>query len=1132
MPKVQPDHFPQSLQLESLEPRLLLSLDLHWTEPDLSDLSHPGYEDPDAFFSDPRFSQLYADAHYGPLPASFFTDTLETGPAFDLSTTGADQPLPDLAAPSAPAAGARVLVLDFDGATVHSRSGDFWLGSSSITIPAFDLSLFGWDGQEAQSISQVLQFVAEDYAAYNLYVTTTAPASGEYSVIYVGGAADWFRPDSGIIGVATYDVGNRDNSNYGFAFSEELGIYASYSGGQLIRFSEYLSNLISHEAGHTFGLNHVADTSYIMNPYLSVSPRQSMFGAGAIPGSSAYQDSQTLLGTNLGYDHGPDDFTSTTAILPGAQNGIIERRDDVDTFSFTPAASGATTFDISTTAFANLDATLRLTRASDEQILAECDDHYGDPDPFITFNALAGETYLFTISSTLNRSSGRYSFNLAFQDCPPVPDLVVTDSLNLADDALLDFAPIMAGATTNASVTLHNAGSADLLVTGADVEGPFTVDPVLYAPNPADDITIPAGASLELTVAFTPTAVGSFSGQLIVTSTDPDLPLNQLTLTGQATEPLPDIAAAALVEFAPVTRGQSASASLQLANTGLEDLVVYALDITSPFTVAAGWQGDSLVVPAGDAANLELNMSSIVRGPVNGAITFYSNDPDEAALTVQLTGQVLGGLLAVHENAQIPDDNQIDLGLIRVGESSTTPITLTNNGDADLVVTSIAVPAPFTVELALPQDGLSLSPGESLTFNTAFMPEDLGNAAANLVVTTDDPETPTASLALNAVGIGGILDIHEADGLDDGLLNAGQFQTGQNSSHQAWTLTNNGTAAIHVELAFANGSHFRLDDHYFDLDPGQTYIVNLIVDSHWAGPIADALTLTADDLAATSATLNLSAQGHAVLAQRRPYRFIDQSGDRVTVILSGDATGILTLGDTGQPDIESIQIEGATGRDSLRILTRGRTRVDSINANGDFANILAPDADFVGNGLHLDGSAIRLNLGNLLAGADLYIAGNVSSLRAQSIIGDSLLNVAGDLRNFQANEFDGATLHANSLQHAAFLELYDGDLEVTTGDLGSLLVRHGSLAGSVNVAGSIRSLLVSNGDVLASVSADADICRILAPRGSVNSNIQAGQNIYRILAHTAQNANIYAGHEILRYSFRVDPTNTTLTSGQ
>ena len=184
------------LQLETLNPRLLLSISADWftqqdwVEPDIpAEFIKSGYELPDVTYSDPTFwgpAQEYtADADFAsPVIISITGDADEHSVACscpaclglsDVSqdhsqddpfaeATGDEQEFP----PADHAEGGYVLYLDFDGERVYSRIGDFWLGGNYVDIPAYDLSTFGWEGRENESIEYIAEFIREDYAAFNI----------------------------------------------------------------------------------------------------------------------------------------------------------------------------------------------------------------------------------------------------------------------------------------------------------------------------------------------------------------------------------------------------------------------------------------------------------------------------------------------------------------------------------------------------------------------------------------------------------------------------------------------------------------------------------------------------------------------------------------------------------------------------------------------------------------------------------------------------------------------------------------------------------------------------------------------------------------------------------------------------
>ena len=100
-----------------------------------------------------------------------------------------------------------------------------------------------------------------------------------------------------------------------------------------------------------------------------------------------------------------------------------------------------------------------------------------------------------------------------------------------------------------------------------------------------------------------------------------------------------------------------------------------------------------------------------------------------------------------------PDSH--DFGEIAVGESAMAIVTLTNGGNEPLTVTGLALGpsgGAFSLEgpPALP---LTLAFAETLDIQLAFAPQASGAAAAELLIDSDDPDTPQAGVALSGTGM-------------------------------------------------------------------------------------------------------------------------------------------------------------------------------------------------------------------------------------------------------------------------------------------------------------------------------------------------------------------------------------------
>jgi Abnormal spindle-like microcephaly-assoc'd, ASPM-SPD-2-Hydin/Immunoglobulin domain/Protein of unknown function (DUF1573) len=137
---------------------------------------------------------------------------------------------------------------------------------------------------------------------------------------------------------------------------------------------------------------------------------------------------------------------------------------------------------------------------------------------------------------------------------PPQQISVSSTSLNLGSTTV--------GATLHGSLTLTNAGGANLIISLISVSGgPFGVSGIT-----TPSTIVPAG-SAAMNVSFSPTTVGNDSGSITVTSNDPQTPTAIITLTGSGTSS--PVVPTVMTQPAnqTVTAGQTATFSVVAAGT-------------------------------------------------------------------------------------------------------------------------------------------------------------------------------------------------------------------------------------------------------------------------------------------------------------------------------------------------------------------------------------------------------------------------------------------------------------------------------------------------------------------------------------------------------------------------------------
>ncbi|HZM88225.1 MAG TPA: choice-of-anchor D domain-containing protein [Blastocatellia bacterium] len=102
----------------------------------------------------------------------------------------------------------------------------------------------------------------------------------------------------------------------------------------------------------------------------------------------------------------------------------------------------------------------------------------------------------------------------------------------------------------------------------------------------------------------------------------------------------------------------------------------------------------------------------------------------------------------------VVEPTSIDFGSVRITQSDTRTVTITNGGAADLVISSIADPiAPFSIvnKPALP---LTIPSTQSVTLTVRFSPTVIGPASGSFTIGSNDPLRPIVSITLTGNGTG------------------------------------------------------------------------------------------------------------------------------------------------------------------------------------------------------------------------------------------------------------------------------------------------------------------------------------------------------------------------------------------
>ena len=369
--------------------------------------------------------------------------------------------------------------------------------------------------------------------------------------------------------------------------------------------------------------------------------------------------------------------------------------------------------------------------------------------------------------------------------------------------ASVSFGTVTVGQTSSQTVTLSNAGGANLNIT--QLAGPGTGFSLSGLALP---FTLAPGKSTAFTLSFTPTSGASSAGSLMLVSNAPTSPTTiPLSGTGSA-QVLQLTPSATSLSFGSQALNGSSTQSVTLTNTGNATVSISQVNVTgSGFTLNGS--APIVTLSAGQAASFSVTFTPTVAGNATGIASVISTAAN-SPLSISLSGVGTQPQISI-----VPAS--VSFGTVTVGQTNSQTVTLTNPGTANLNITQSAGPGTGfgLTGLALP---LTLAPGNSTTFTVSFTPTSGTSVSSSLTLISNAPNSPT-TIPLSGAGSAQVLQLTPSTtslSFGSQALNA--------SATQSVTLTNTGNAAVSISQVNVTGTGFTLNGSapLVTLSAGQT----------------------------------------------------------------------------------------------------------------------------------------------------------------------------------------------------------------------------------------------------------------------------------------------------------------------
>ena len=295
------------------------------------------------------------------------------------------------------------------------------------------------------------------------------------------------------------------------------------------------------------------------------------------------------------------------------------------------------------------------------------------------------------------------------------------------------------GESKTEKLTITNTGAGPLEITGYSAPDGITMSP--------SSLTIGAGESQTVEITLTPTQPGSFSGSITLEHGDQSVGTLRVSVRELTIEmaPSPSIALGReSLTLGEIEVGNRIAETFAITNTGTGPLDV--TDIRSDIAGLA-FSETQFTIPPGSSHDITVTFDPQAEGPIAGTIDIHSNDPENAAIRLTITGSVTAIPVPVIGLGQ----ESLTLGEIDLGNSVTKTVTIINTGTGPLTVTDIR---SYIAGLAFSETQFTIPPGSSHDITVTFDPQAEGPIAGTIDIHSNDPENAAIRLTITGSIIG------------------------------------------------------------------------------------------------------------------------------------------------------------------------------------------------------------------------------------------------------------------------------------------------------------------------------------------------------------------------------------------
>ncbi|MGM0667136.1 MAG: choice-of-anchor D domain-containing protein [Bacteroidota bacterium] len=290
------------------------------------------------------------------------------------------------------------------------------------------------------------------------------------------------------------------------------------------------------------------------------------------------------------------------------------------------------------------------------------------------------------------------------------------------------------------------------------------------------------------------------------------------------------------LSFGVIDTGYVTIDSLYILNDGVVDLHITDIQLSGADSAEFSIEHSCGTIEPGDSCKVRLTFAPDSPGSKQVTLEITSDDPETPVAEAVITGRTPAPVIRA-----TPDELVFEL--TEVGATDTRWLTIKNAGDRDLEIYSFELFGDNSGEFDYQSACGTISPDDSCDIEVIFLPASQGTKTATLVIYSNDPDNPEATVTLEGRTPGPHIESPN-EVLDFGIVPVGSLVTEQ------LIIENTGERQLNISdlsITGMNESLFHASNTCGAISPEGFCYLNVTFRPMSTGPKNAELTITSND---------------------------------------------------------------------------------------------------------------------------------------------------------------------------------------------------------------------------------------------------------------------------------------------